>query len=801
MLTTTTAFDTKNDETYKTPIFIISFDGETVKYANSLRIGDPSAGGYVLAEDGSVLMLEDGGFIQLEGASAAPPQYLSYDNGTGTFTAGNTLIGASSGATATIASVTASQLELSHITGTFLDNEIIYEASYGSELLSNTGFETAGAGGADVFANYTESASDGAIADEGSLVYGGSHACKLTQGVSLATQINADAITVVSGSFYIFSLWARGDGTYSGRYSISNDDPNAGVIDTSITAASYTQVTHAFQTSSTSTAIYLFPANTSGAIVYFDDLSVKKITNAALVNGVLTSATYSPYLVGISGLSQQITPEEGRSSIGGVEVQLLDVDAEITALLATDTYHFHRKQTTIKVGYVGLLEDDDYIPIMVGWVTGLRLSNDGLVYTFSITDPQKWFQRQIFRGSEDSTVTVSGNPIDILLKCITSTGAGTNGDYDVYSEDNGIGLDDSFVDVAGIEAVRDDWFPGDSHYMRFSISKRIKAKDFFETEIFKVLNVYPIIDGLGRFSIKPFKPPIAALDEVQSFTADNTIGLPKLDFNLGALVNEIQIEYDWNTTTDEFDSEIFYIDSTSVNNRGPGKKPITIKSKGLYTSHSPASIAGRATSVLTVRKNRIFGRFASPPMSVKLNTFFNRWITEVGDVVPFTHAKVPDIDAGTRGLTAERMEVIKKNVNWKNGSVSFDLLNTGFAKGTYQVISPTMTISESVYYGATYFDVSVVDATKYVNFTNPVVQICDAGMRQQWSNVIITDVNTTTGRITTDTTFGAETIALNWIVTFADYDDATTEQQLYGYIADSGDNLGAADDDAHLIIP
>jgi len=147
------------------------------------------------------------------------------------------------------------------------------------------------------------------------------------------------------------------------------------------------------------------------------------------------------------------------------------------------------------------------------------------------------------------------------------------------------------------------------------------------------------------------------------------------------------------------------------------------------------------------------------------------------------------------------MEVIKKNVDWRNGTVSFDLLNTGFAKGTYQVISPTMTISESVYYGVTYFDVSVADATKYVNFTNPVVQICDAGMRQQWSDVVITDVNTTTGRITTDTTFAADTIGLNWIVTFADYNDATDEQKLYGYIADSDDNLGTADDDAHLIIP
>jgi len=771
VLTTTTAFDTKNDETYKTPIFIISFDGETVKYLNSLKIADPSIGGYILAEDGSFPLLEDSGFIQLEGASAAPPQYLNYDNGTGGFTVGNTIIGATSGATGTIVTVTASQLELSNISGTFLDNEIIYEASYGAEILTDGGCST------DWFSSKGTGWSYDAINDE--------YDCSGIQTTTTNLAFNTAGFTL--SSFYKCAFEVKNYNTGNVRQYCGG----TGAGESKSVDDTYTEHLQCL----TNTAYYI-QGNTDfvGSI---DNCSAKKITNAALADGVLISATYSPYLVGISGLSQQITPEEGRSSIGGVEVQLLDVNDEITALLATDTYHFHRKQTTIKVGYVGLFENSDYISIMVGWVTGLKLSSDGLVYTFSITDPQKWFQRQIFRGSEDATVTISGNPIDILLKCITSTGAGTNGDYDVYTEANSIGLDDSFVDVAGIEAVRDDWFPGDSHYMRFSISERIKAKDFFETEIFKVLNIYPVIDGLGRFSIKPFKPPLAALDEVQSFTADNTIGLPKLDFNLGSLVNEIQIEYDWNTTTEVYDSEVFYIDSTSVNNRGPGKKPITIKSKGLHTSHSPASISGRATSVLGVRKNRIFGRFASPPMSLKLKTFFNRWITEVGDIVPFTHSKVPDVDSGTRGLSAERMEVIKKNVDWRKGTVSFDLLNTGFNKGTYSVISPTMTVVSAT--DGENFVVSAADAAKYDNFTLPEFQLCDSGMRQKVAAKTLLSVNTTTGACTCDAL--GVTPAAGDFVLFPDYNNATTEQKLYGYIADSGDNLGTADDDAHLIIP
>jgi len=501
-------------------------------------------------------------------------------------------------------------------------------------------------------------------------------------------------------------------------------------------------------------------------------------------------------LISISGMAQQITPEEGRSSIGGLSVKLLDQDDAITSLISTDPYYFHRKKAYIKVGYAGLREIY-MLSIMTGWVTGLRLDNKLLVYDFSITDPQKWMQRKIFRDSETTPITISGNPINILLRCLTSTGDGTNGDYDTYEAVNGLGLNNSYIDIEGIESVRDDWFPGDSHYMRFIINERIKAKDFFEKEIFKVLNVYPVIDGQGRFTIKPFKPPIAALDDVQSFTADNIIGLPRLDFNLASLVNEVEVHYDWDSDTDEFDNVEFYIDSNSLNSRGPGKSPITIKTKGLHTSHSPASIAGRATQILTTRKNRIFGRFSIPPIKIKLKTFFDRWITEIGDIVPFTHPNVPDVISGTRGLTAQRMEVIGKNVDWKSGNVSIDLLDTGFTKGTYSVISPTMTIVSVV--DSENFTVSVTDATKYANFTLPEVQLCDSGMRQRVAAKTLLTVNTTTGACTCDA-WGVTPVAGDFVL-FPDYDDATDEQKLYGYIADSDDNLGTDDDDAHLIIP
>lgn len=503
--------------------------------------------------------------------------------------------------------------------------------------------------------------------------------------------------------------------------------------------------------------------------------------------------TLKQYLMAIDGISRKVFPEQGKSSIGALKVKVLDYDDEITALLATDTYFFHRRKTTIKAGYAGMAESD-LLTVMVGWVTDLDMSDDGLCYLFEVTDPQKWLQRNIFRGSEDTPVSFQGNPINTLLAILTSTGAGTNGDYDWFAEVDGLGISTDYINVSQIEEVRDNWFPGDSHYMYFTVAERVKAREWLAAEIFKPLNLYPFVDGQGRYGIRPFKPPLIGIDEVQSFSEDNIIGLPEWSANLDALINEIEWHYDWDSVDAEFDNVSYFVDAVSVNNRGAGKKPLVIKSKGLHcTSHG--SHADRATEVITRRKTSIFNRYAAPPSKISFKTFFSRWISEAGDVVPFSHSRLPDIEAGTRGLSNEYMEIVNRTIDWKKGGVVIELLATGFAQSQYAVVSPTMTVVSGA--SATEFTVSVADAAKWT--TGWEAKICDAGMREKASQITILTINTATGVITCDG-IGA-TPQAGWVVCFEDYDNATTEQKRYGYIADSGDKLGTGDDDAHLVIP
>jgi len=492
--------------------------------------------------------------------------------------------------------------------------------------------------------------------------------------------------------------------------------------------------------------------------------------------------TLKRYLKEISGTAQRVIPESGKASIGGVTITINDVDDEITALLATDSYYFHRKKVTVKVGYAGMAEAD-LLTVMIGWITDYKKSNDLLSYIFEVTDPRRWFQRYIFREADDTNVTIQGNPINLLLAILTSTGAKTNGDHDWLAAINSLGIDDDFINVSNIEKIRDSWFPADSNYMHFTITDRIKAKDWFEKEIFQPLNLYPVIDGQGRFDLKvAYKPPFPAIEESQSFDDDDIIGQPSWDANLSGVINELELHYDWDGS--DFASIDWHINSDSLNNRGPGKKPLIIKSKGFHTS-SHGSRPDRATDVLARRKNAVFGRFATPPPKIKFKTHYFHFLTEAGDVCPFTHSLLPDVEAGTPGISSERMEVVNRNPNFKDGTVQFELWGTGFDKSNYCVISPSMTVTAGA--SGTEFTVSATDAAKYANLTSPEVGVYDSHMREQAAPITILTVNTTTGVITCDD-IGSTPVA-GWIISFADYSDLTAEQQLFWSIRASGSHL------------
>ncbi len=157
------------------------------------------------------------------------------------------------------------------------------DTNFGAEKLTNGGFETSGGGGDDVFGTWSETKGSGTIADEGTIVHGGAHACKMTSGVSDDCHIDQD-IAATPGKLHKLVMWARGDGTNAGRYYIY-DVTNSAVItnttSTGIIGTSYTKVEVWFTApiGCVSVRIRLWSPVASGGICYYDDVSIKEVTD------------------------------------------------------------------------------------------------------------------------------------------------------------------------------------------------------------------------------------------------------------------------------------------------------------------------------------------------------------------------------------------------------------------------------------------------------------------------------------------------------------------------------------------
>ena len=156
---------------------------------------------------------------------------------------------------------------------------------YKMEMLINPSFEIIGAGGADIWRDWTETAADGAIAR--TITVGEVHAdssriaaCKLTAGSGLTTNVSQRIDRLIPRATYVLSGYSRGDGTHAGRLriqSLASADLFVFGLSTGTTSATYAPFSFTFIAPlDGSVTLGCYCPETSGGIAYFDDLSVRQ---------------------------------------------------------------------------------------------------------------------------------------------------------------------------------------------------------------------------------------------------------------------------------------------------------------------------------------------------------------------------------------------------------------------------------------------------------------------------------------------------------------------------------------------
>lgn len=139
----------------------------------------------------------------------------------------------------------------------------------GSELIVNSGFETLGGGGADVFANWTET---GTVTDETVNVNSGAHAASF---VTTSSTVSQTVLTI--GKWYRATAYVRS--LASNSFSYINI---GGTINGLSTTSTWQQFARTNRAINTTFAYSSHPSTT----YYVDDVSVKEITLADLFRSV-----------------------------------------------------------------------------------------------------------------------------------------------------------------------------------------------------------------------------------------------------------------------------------------------------------------------------------------------------------------------------------------------------------------------------------------------------------------------------------------------------------------------------------
>lgn len=274
-----------------------------------------------------------------------------------------------------------------------------------------------------------------------------------------------------------------------------------------------------------------------------------------------------------------------------------------------------------------------------------------------------------------NVVDVQDNPLNLLLQLLISVGGG--GTYDVLSD--GIGLDQSLVDIAGITALRDTYFNGD--LFSFSMYNTGNALSFIQSQILAPCNLRLTTSQDGKVSVAILN--ISPLNLDPTLIDEHTITEPPVwSVDQNDVINQISIEWDWDEGTQTFKQITPYKDATSIAQYG-ALSVFTLQCKGIK-----ASLGGQA--FVDAFAARMLGRFKNPMPTIEVSTQMDKSLLTPGAKGIVASSKLPTM-SGDYNFWAE-LEVLSRGINFFTGDVKFKMMFTLYSNVRQCFIAPTHTI-------------------------------------------------------------------------------------------------------------
>jgi len=358
---------------------------------------------------------------------------------------------------------------------------------------------------------------------------------------------------------------------------------------------------------------------------------------------------------------------DGDHAAGDVTITVLSTDGT-----ADGDSAFHDPGDSPTNGY--LLIDDEIIPYTA-------LGGGGVTFTGCTRG-----QHTEAGGSEAASHSdgaqvhelfrLYGNPVDLYLSMLTSTGTGLNGAYDLWESDQGLGIDDSVIDIDKFEEERDRFLPSDN--FQFFLKEEIsQVKSWSEKQIFRVINAYPIVTGAGKISFRLYNPPFDSDPDELNYHDVESISQQRR--GLKEIINNTVVHYDKNIVSGSFQTKRYDLQSDSINDHGLSRS-WKCESDGLYSLYQADSIIDRNIT-------RMFNRYKNGVASFVAKIFFSKFKWDPGEIIKVTLSYLVDWAKGTRGVDERLMEVVTIRPNMLKGEIDCEIWDTGLS-GKYGIICP-----------------------------------------------------------------------------------------------------------------
>jgi len=412
--------------------------------------------------------------------------------------------------------------------------------------------------------------------------------------------------------------------------------------------------------------------------------------NPTLLLAEQTEWGLRPYLKIPRGVEQSVRQLEGQGSIGALELEAIDGAGYLTGLASGGK--LEGKKVTLKVGYPGL-STADFVTVATQEIETVKTTRDLTGFMLTCRDLKRTAKSKVFlKGNDGYTIsddhprTLSANPMDVCLMVFQNElgmgqvpGAPTSA-WNIYDPAQWSGDENptlispnSYLDLDQFLFYRNGIFAG--YVFDFSFDQPVEGKQFLESEIFKPLGGYLIVLADGKLSPRFFVPPYS-LTDLFTFSEQNITILPGMDRE--SIINQVDYQMDYDKP--DFQTELLFVSAPSMQQFGLGGLH-DIESQGMKLARGAASLAG-------ITANRIFKRYGGiDPISgqtlggvviLNLTTHYMTLTVEVGDFVYVSHPLLPNFLTGERGIYNRIFEVIERQPNFSEGTMTYKLLDTNW---------------------------------------------------------------------------------------------------------------------------